>query len=259
MSELMTSTPVVMSISSHDPSGGAGISADIETLSSLGCHCTPIISKLAARDTTSLKDSYATDTSLLIEQIRAVLEDITVDLIAIGDLASIGNAEALHTILTDYSDIPIVLNPTLSDDQAMGHAICTLLLPYARVVLLNQQDALALAPGADTLPACARELLESGCENILITRTASANPGQVRNQWFSQRGNSQSYDWQQLPHHYQGAGDTLSAALAAYLAHGLSMAESIQQAQQYNWQALKKARRIGMGDLLPDRLHWCRK
>ncbi len=260
MTDLMTCTPVILSISSHDPSGSAGISADIETLASLGCHCTPIISKLAARDTASLKDSQITDTSLLIEQVRAVLEDITVNLFCIGDLASISNIEAIHTILKDYPDIPVVLHPVLP--PAKGHglesAIRTLLLPLADITVLNQSEVLVLAPGADTLSAGARELMEFGCDNILITGATAANK-QVSNHWFSPRANSQQYHWQRLPFSYHGAGDTLCAALSAYLGHGLSMAESIQQAQQFTWQALEKGRRIGMGELLPDRMHWCRK
>lgn len=259
MTELMTSTPVVMTIASHDPSGGAGISAAIETLASLGCHCTPIISKLAARDTASLKDSQITDTGLLIEQIRAVLEDISVDLFCIGDLASIGNAEAMYTILNDYPDIPLLLQPAMPQhdgEHGLDTAIRSLLLPRATITVLSKDKALTLAPSADTLTACAQELMEYGCDNLLVTGDKS-DSGQHTNHWFSPRG-SQSYHWQQLPHSFHGATSTLTAALSGYLAHGLSMAESIQQAQQFTHQALEKGRRLGMGKLLPDRMHWCR-
>lgn len=262
MPEQLTSTPVIMSISSHDPSGSAGISADIETLASLGCHCTPIVSKLAARAGADPQDSQITDTSLLIEQVRAVLEDITVNLFCIGDLASIGNTEAMHTIINDYPDIPVVLHPSLSDharQYGLDNAIRTLLLPQADIIVLNHTEALALAPGADTLPACARELMESGCGNVLITGAGVPTSDQISNHWFSQRGSGQQYLWERLPFSFHGAGDTLSAALSAYLGHDLGMAQSIQQAQQFTWQALQKGRRIGMGALLPDRMHWCRQ
>lgn len=261
MSDLMTSTPVVMSISSHDPSGGSGISADIETLTSLGCHCTPIITKLSARDTAKEMDCQVTDTALLIEQIRAVLEDINVNLFKIGDLANIAIAEALHTILNDYPNIPVVLHPVISDqDSELDYpaAICNLLLSQATITVLSKDDALALSSGADTVSACAQELMEHGCDNILIT---SANGGntQISNHWYSQRGTSQEYQWERLPNNYYGAGSTLSAAVSAYLAHDISMPESIQQAQQFTFKALQKGRRIGMGKLLPDRMHWCRQ
>lgn len=261
MSTTMNVTPIVMSITSHDPCGGAGISADIETLSSLGCHCTPIITKLSASDTTSNKDSQVTNANLLVEQIRAILEDITVDLLKIGDIASIGNAEAIHTILNDYPNLTVVLDPDLScpgNSPALTEAIKDLLFTQANVVVASEYDAYRLAPGADTLAASAHELMEYGFEALLITGTHGSS-SHVRNQLYTHRGLIQHYDWERLPNSFQGAGSTLSAALSAYLAHKLSLAESVQQAQTYTWHALEKGRRIGMGQLLPDRLHWCRK
>ncbi|MDG1772334.1 MAG: bifunctional hydroxymethylpyrimidine kinase/phosphomethylpyrimidine kinase [Oceanicoccus sp.] len=259
MSDIITDTPVVMSITGHDPSGGGGISADIETLSSLGCHCTPIVSQLVARDTHSLKDLIVTDTGLLIEQIRALLEDIPINLLNIGSVGSIGHIEAIHTILNDYPYIPVIFHPRLSGAEGdMGSAMATLLLPQSKVAVLSKEDALSLAPGADTLSAGAQELLEYGSENLLIIGDDSST-NTIGHHWFAQSGHSQQYQWQRLPNIYYGANSTLCAALSAYLAHGLSLAESIQQAQQFCWQSLQQGRRIGMGKLLPNRMHWSGK
>lgn len=261
MAPMMNSTPVVMSISSLDPSGCGGISASVETLASLGCHCTPIITQLVARDTTGIKDSQVSNSNLLIEQIRAVLEDIPVDLIHIGDLASISNVEAIHTILNDYPKLPVVLHPNRHEqayEPGIGRAVTTLLFPHASIVVLNHKTAISLAEGADNLSACAQKLMEHECQNIFMTGI-HGNDQQVANIWYSQFNNHQTYRWAPLNARVNGAGTTLSTALGAYLAHQLSMAESIQQAQQFTANALKKARRIGMGELLPDRLHWCRK
>ncbi len=260
MAARLTKTPVVMSIGSHDPCGGAGISADIETLASLGCHCTPIITKLAARDTHDIKDSQITDPSLLIEQVRAVLEDIPVDLVKIGDAGSIENTEAIHTILSDYAALPVVLHPAFASDhnRPLNEALCSLLLPQSDVAVFNEHDIYQVAGNADTLGASVQELLEYGCDNIFITG-AHGSSQQIRNQLFSSRGLSQTYEWERLPHTFHGAGSTLSAALSAYLAHQLSLPESIQQAQKYTWHALQQGRRLGMGQLLPNRMHWCEK
>jgi len=256
----MTNAPIVMSISNLDPSGGGGISADIETLTSLGCHCSPIISKLSARDTSEFKDSQITDSILLIGQIRAVLEDMSVDLIKISDLASTANAEAVSTIINDYPNIPVVLHPNIvnQDAEHLINVIRSLLLSKSSVVMLSEPEALLLAPEADTLSACAHQLMESGCGNILITG-ADANDSSIEivNHWYS-ANHYQQYTWQRLPNHFQGAGSTLSAALSGYLSHGISTSESIQQAQQFTWKSLQKAKRVGMGNLLPDRMHWCR-
>lgn len=259
----LNSSPVVMSISSHDPSGGAGISADIESLSSLGCHCTPIITKLSTQDNNQLnntfKDHQITDVSLLISQIRSILEDVNVDLIKIGDLASIGNTEAVHTVLNDYPGIPVVLDPFLNtqNNDELYRATCDLLLPQALITILSKQDAYQLTTAADSLSAYAHELLELGCAHLLFTHTEKNNNSHSScNQLYSHRGLCQQYQWDKLPESFTGAGCTLSASLAAYLAHGLSLAESVLQAQQFTWQAMKKGRRIGMGQLIPDRMHW---
>lgn len=258
---MMNSTPVVMSISSLDPSGCGGISAAVETLASLGCHCTPIITQLVARDTAGIKDAQISDSNLLIEQIRAVLEDIPVDLLHIGDLASISNVEAIHTILNDYPKLPVVLHPNRHEqhlEPGISRAMTTLLFPQASIIVLNQKTAMTLAEGADNLSACAQKLMEHDCSNIFIS-AASRDDKHITNIWYSQFNNHQSYRWPALSYRVNGAGTTFSAALSAYLAHQLSMAESLQQAQQFTANALQKARRIGMGELLPDRLHWCRK
>lgn len=256
-------TPVVMSINNHDPIGGSGISADIESLSSLGCHCAPIITELAAIDNDQIDsdvlDAQVTPTSLLISQMRSVLEDAQVDVIKIAKLASLANIEAVHTVLSDYPSIPVVLAPFSGDikHSELNDAVCELLFPQAMITLLSENDAYQLTNGADSLAAYAHQLLEYGSQNLLFTNTLNQSPSQtVCNQLFNHRGLCQQYERERLAGQFNGGGDTLSAALAAYLGHGLSLAESVQQAQQFTWQAIKKAKRVGMGELIPDRMHW---
>lgn len=259
MTKLMTDTPVVMSITNNDPTGGAGIAADIETLCSLGCHCTPIVTSLSVTDTISRLDTEMADTGLLIEQIRGILEDINVNLINIGNAISVTNIEAIHTILQDYPSIPVVLHPHSGDTeefQSLKNAVCELLVPLADVLILSKNDAETLCPEADTLTACAAGIMEYGCNNILITDSAKSTKYYTNN-WYSPRSRSQQYQWQRLPHSYHGAMSTLAGAVSGYLAHGLSVSESLQQGQQFTWNALQKGRRISMGDLFPDRMHWC--
>ena len=162
MPSLMTDTPVVMSITSNDATGGGGMSADIETLCSLGCHCTPIITSLSPPGIFTSKYSQVANTGLLIEQIRAVLEDIKVNLINIGYTASITNIEAIHTILNDYPTIPVVFHPNLTDQpelQDMVEAAAALLLPRTDMLILTKNEAEALSPAADTLSACAQGIM----------------------------------------------------------------------------------------------------
>ena len=145
-------TPVVMAMSGADPTGGAGIQADIETLASLGCHAAPIITSVTAQDTTNVLATSQINERVIIEQARVVLEDMNVTAIKIGLIDSEETARAIHTLLTDYSNIPVVLDPiiiagggkVLADDTVVT-AIVSLLVPLATVVTPNSYEARKLA------------------------------------------------------------------------------------------------------------------
>lgn len=255
------STPVILTINSHDPTGGAGLVADIETAASLGCHCVSAVTALNVRDTEQHKDRLSNDTALLIETIRAALEDSVVSAVKIGDIASVGQAEAIHTILMEYGDIPVVIDPVLHHGAVDGD-VCTalrmLLLPLAHVAILSTDHLHELANCGDSVAACAQELLEYGGENLLVTGIAT-EPNRMINGLYTSRGLAKEYAWEALPARFHGAGSTLSAAVTGYLAHGFDLMEALQQGQKFTWQALEHARRLGMGRLIPDRLYWSRQ
>lgn len=258
-------TPVVMSLSSHDPSGSAGIQADIETAASLGCHCTPIITALCAKDTRDLKDLVPTETGLLIEQARAILEDMPVRAIKLGLSGSVENIEAIYTILRDYPHIPVVLDPVTTEGNnelfntpAVIRAIQSLLLPLATIATPDLVEAHELAQQADTVDACAHEILETGCKYVLITG-ATRNHDHYENSFYSQAGLVRRFRWPRVKLMSHGAGATLAASVASYLAHGIRLEEAVDQAQQFTWQALMASRRLGMGRCIPNRMHWADK
>jgi hydroxymethylpyrimidine/phosphomethylpyrimidine kinase len=254
--------PVVMAFAGSDPSGGAGLQADIETLASMGCHTTPVITAVTVQDTQQLFRFQAMDASLVIEQARAVLEDIPVAAFKIGMIGSVENAEAIHTILMDYPDAPVVLDPLiaaegggeLANDELID-AMVNLLFPLSTVLTPNSEEARAFAPEADTLDACAQELLEMGSEYILITGTHENTPHVVNNLYGENRL-LESYTWDRLPARYHGSGCTLAAAIAGLLSQGLPPTTAVLEAQEYTWTSLENAHRIGMGQHIPNRLFW---
>lgn len=252
--------PILLTVNSHDPSGGAGLVADVETANSLGCHCVSAITALNVRDTRNVKDRQSSATPLLIEQIRAALEDSTVTAIKIGDIATVAQAEAIHTILGEYRDIPVVLDPVLyhgADDGDVDEAVRLLLFPRATISVLSTDHVQQLSTCGDSLGANLQELLEFGCAQILVTCTAQ-DQHKIVNQLYSTRGIDREYAWDTLTQQFHGAGSTLSAAITAYLAHGFDLQEALQQGQQFTWQAMAQALRVGRGGLIPDRLFWCR-
>lgn len=255
-------TPVIMSLSSQDPSGCAGIQADIETSISLGCHCTPIVTALCAQDTRGIKESIPVDTGFLIEQTRAILEDMPVKAIKLGFLANVAQIEALHTILGDYRQIPVVLNPATqitnlasSEATAALEASKNLLLPRATITCADLVEAHEMAQQGDTIDACAQEILEHGGEHLLIAGT-QRNPTSYENSLYNRQGLVRHYRWERLNVFSHGGGATLSASIAAYLGHGLRLLDAVQQGQNFAWHSLAASRRLGMGHCVPNRLFW---
>lgn len=254
--------PVVMAFSGADPTGGAGIQADIEALASMGCHTAPVITALTVQDTQRVQSYVSIDTTLLISQARAVLEDMPVAAFKIGMLGSVANIEAIHTILKDYPDIPVVLDPILRSgrgdelsNDAIREAMINLLFPLTTLLTPNSIEARALAPEADTLEACAHQMLDSGCEYVLITGTHETSPAVV-NHLYGNHRLLHTFTWERLPHSYHGSGCTLAAAAAGLLAQGSDPTGAARDAQQYTWESLHHGYRIGMGQHLPNRLFW---
>ncbi len=265
MTHFEHNTPVVLSLSNLDPSGSAGIQADIETLASLGCHCTPIITSLWARDTAELKEIVPIEASLLIEQTRVILEDMPVKAIKIGHIGSVEIAEAIHSILRDYPNIPVVLDSvsTFAGENkqslaALNQAFQALLLPQATIATPDLVEAQNIGRQADTIDACAMEILEFGCKNLLITGTLR-NQTIVENRLYNQDGHAKSYQWERLALMGHGCGATLSASIAAYLAHDLRLSDAVEQAQNFTWHTLAHSRQLGMGGRTPNRFYWADK
>jgi hydroxymethylpyrimidine/phosphomethylpyrimidine kinase len=254
--------PAVMVFAGTDPSGGAGMQADIETLVSMGCHATPIVTAVTVQDTVDAYRFEALEPTLVIEQARAILEDIPIKAVKIGMLGSVEIVEVIHTLLMDYPNLPVVLDPViaaggggmLADDEIQD-AMVNLLFPLATFVTPNSQEARAFAPEADNLEACAHEILEHGCEYVLITGTHENTPT-VINSLFSERGLVESYQWERLTTSYHGSGCTLAVAIAGLLSQGLDPLSAVREAQEYTWEALKNGYRVGMGQHIPNRLFW---
>jgi hydroxymethylpyrimidine/phosphomethylpyrimidine kinase len=260
--------PLVLTFAASDPSGGAGIQADLLTLASMGCHPLSVITAITVQDTLGVEAVQPLDADWVADQARCLLEDMPVDAFKIGALGSTENIAAIAEILSDYPNVPLVLDPVIASgrgdelaSEEMLHALRELLLPQTTILTPNSMEARRLA-GADddeepTLAVCARRLIEAGAEYVLITGTHEPTP-QVVNSLYSKGGVVRSDSWQRLSGTYHGSGCTLASAIAAMLANGLELSEAVREAQDYTWHALQKAFRPGMGQFLPDRLFWAR-
>ena len=272
--------PIVMSFAASDPTGGAGIQADIMTLASMGCHPLTVVTALTVQDTAGVEDIFAVDADWVADQARALLEDMSVAAFKLGMLGSIENIMAIAEILADYPDIPLVFDPVLASgrgdqfaDEDMVDAMIELLLPQTTIITPNSLEArrLSLESGRDegddaeqddqesvTLVECARRLIVAGSEFVLITGTHE-NTEQVVNTLYGSHGMVRSDKWERLPGSFHGSGCTLASAIAANLANGLEITDAVKDAQDYTWHALAAGFRPGMGQYLPDRFFWARE
>lgn len=262
--------PIVLVFAATDPSGGAGLHADILTLSSLGCHPLSVVTAVTVQDTLGVEDKLPIDAEWVADQARCVLEDAQVSVFKVGLLGSVEAIAAIAEVVSDYPQVPLVFDPILtsgggdelaSDD--MVAAMCELLIPQTTVLTPNSHEArrLAFEDGDETevsgLDECATRLLDMGAEYVLVTG-AHENTTEVTNSLFASSGLVRSDSWQRLPGSFHGSGCTLAAAVAATIANGLDVPEAVRDAQEYTWQTLKFAYRTGMGQLIPDRLFWAR-
>ncbi len=261
--------PIVLSFAANDPSGGAGLQADMLTIASMGCHPLSIVTAITIQDTTGVEDVMPLDPEWIIDQARTVLEDMPVHVFKIGLLGSVEIIAAVAEVVSDYPHIPLVMDPVLTSgrgdelaNEEMIDAMRELLLPQVTLLTPNSLEARHLAQqesdssesGLD-LSLCAQRLLNMGCEYVLITGTHE-NTAQVMNTLYATDGVMRTDNWERLENTYHGSGCTLASAIAASLANGLSINDSVFEAQDYTWHALQAGFRPGMGQHVPNRFFW---
>ncbi len=245
--------------------------ADILTLSSMGCHPLSVATTITIQDSMGVEAAMAIDAEWVADQARCLLEDVAVTVFKVGAVGSIESIAAIAEVVSDYPDVPLVLDPALSvgrgsepvSDEIVS-AMRELLIPQTTILTPNSHEIRRLVQEegdeADdgTPEECARQLLALGAEFVLVTGTHEGT-NQILNTLYSEQGVVRTDSWQRLPGSFHGSGATLAAAIAATLANGLEVSEAVRDAQEYTWQSLKFAYRTGMGQLIPDRLFWARE
>ncbi len=251
----------VLTFAGLDPSGGAGLQADIETIAALGGTALPIMTANTIQNTQSFLESQAVDPDWLKRQTQHLLKDITPDAIKIGLLSSIETIDVIHKIIIDDlpNELPVVLDPVLrsgsgsdlsNDDLIL--AIKEKLLPLTAIITPNNHEARTLT-GCDSLNEAATKLIGMGCRFVLITGADEAEE-QVENRLYGQNGLIEVYSFEKLPDTYHGSGCTLSSAISVLLAKGLNHRAAVEQAQTYTWETLKAGYQIGQNQKHPARM-----
>ena len=184
--------PLVLTFAGSDPTGGAGMQADLMTIASLGCHGLSVITAITVQDSERVEAVDAVDSGWVEDQARQVLEDMRVAAFKVGLIGSVENVSVIAEVVSDYPDIPLILDPVLAagnGDELANNAIIAaireLLIPQTTVLTPNSIEARRLVAGLlddeePTLEACAFKLLTLGCEYVLVTGTHE-NTAQVVN------------------------------------------------------------------------------
>jgi len=260
------SPAVVMIIAGNDPSGGAGITADIQAVSALGGHPAPVVTALTVQDTRNAYRVEPAAAELVAEQARVVLADLPVRAIKIGLLATADIAGAVADLLQEHPHVPVILDPvlvaaggaTLAED-ALTAVLLDRLLSATTILTPNALEIRRLAgaarrnTGSGDRDDLARALLDYGCRYVLAKGADEDTPG-VENVLYGNDGLTEVFRWRRLPGQYHGSGCTLAAAIAALVARGRPVPAAVAEAQRYTWHALKNAYKPGTGQYVPRRL-----
>lgn len=251
--------PQVLCISGHDPTGGAGIHADIEACAAHHVHALTVIAANTVQDTSNVSRVLPVAPMLLAQQMDALLQDCRIDAVKIGLLGDAQQIPYLVEFLAALR-VPIVMDPILRAGgggnlvtQGLQLAMLEQLLPLVTVLTPNAAEARRLAPDCKNLSDAASVLLNRGCQNILIT--GGDEPDEmVTNTWHRRTHTAQAWHWPRLPGGFHGAGCTLAASIAAKLAGGAELQQALEDAQAYTHRCLARALTVGQGRPIPQRL-----
>jgi len=245
--------PIVLTFAASDPTGGAGLQADLLTLAALGCHPLSVLTGLTVQDTSGVEHLEAIPADLVARQARALLAETPVAAFKAGVLASAENVRAVAAIVARHAGTPLVVDPVLASGRgdalasnAVRNALLEALVPRTTLLTPNTLEAERLGG--------AQRLLDLGARYVLVTGTHDQT-AEVINRLYDAGGLVREDRWPRLPGSYHGSGCTLASAVAAALAKGRSMPDAVRDAQEYTWQALAAGFRSGAGQLLPNRFY----
>lgn len=257
----------VLVFNASDPSGAGGISADVLAIASVGAHALPVLTGAYARDTAQIFDFFPLNEEAVGDQARAILEDVPPQVIKVGFAGSAENLSIIAELTADYDGVPVVAYmPNLSwweDDQIEQYldAFRELLLPQTSVLVGHHSTlrrwllpdwSSEKNPGPRDIAKAASEL---GVPYTLVTGLSSTDQ-QIDNVLATPETVVGHEKFERIEAVFSGAGETLSAALAALIATGLDLSTAASEALHYLDRCLDEGFRPGMGHVIPDRLFW---
>jgi len=251
----------VLSLSGHDPSGGAGIQADTESILYFGCHPCSIITCLTVQDSSTVHRLIPLDSADILEQADTLFNDLSVSAIKIGLTGSVECVEAITSLLRKHPNIPVIFDPVLAcgdgsplADTTLINAIRKKLLPLTTLLTPNTLEAVKLTGLSNNtdIKALGAQLLEQGVTAVLITGGHMPGPS-IFNHFFQAHEAIRVSKWPRQAGEFHGTGCTLAASIAALIAKGTNLSSAVEQAQDYTNTCIARAQQIGHGQAFPVR------
>lgn len=260
MSNINPEKPVILVLAGHDPSGGAGIQADIESIASTGCHPVCIITSLTTQNTKIITGTNPQNPDIFSNQLELIMDDMEISACKIGMIGDPYLVDIIYSEIID-KEFPVVLDPVirsesdyeLADNEVISK-ISEKLVPLSTLVTPNSNEARILT-ATDDLDMAAKTLLSRGCKHVLITGTHE-NTSNVINTLHSPEGPPVKFEFDRLEGQFHGSGCTLSSSIAANLALGMKISTAVENSLNYTWACLNHAINPGSGNKIPDRTTW---
>jgi len=254
--------PAVLVFAGLDPSGGAGLAADVLAIAAQGAHALPVATALTVQDNERVHAVQAIDAAFVLAQAQALIDTADIRAVKIGIPGSRANARAIAGLLRALRErdpqLPIVLDPVLAsghgDALAEDDPVDTVgeLLPLATIVLPNEPEACAIAGFPCAIAGFPCAIGDFPCVHVLLTG-GHGEGNVVENRWYTHGQLVRRWRWVRLPGAFHGSGCTLAASLAGRLAHGETMAAALGAAQAYCHDTLARAFAIAPGQRIPRR------
>jgi hydroxymethylpyrimidine/phosphomethylpyrimidine kinase len=249
--------PVMLTIAGSDPSGGAGIQADLKTATTLGVYGASVITALTAQNTRGVRGIHAVPPAFIAAQYEAVVSDLDVRAAKIGMLGPVGAVEAVAAMLRERPVPHVVLDPVMiasSGDRLIpadaADAIRELLLPIAGVVTPNIPEAAALTgieiDSVDGMREAGRALVGLGAEAALVKGGHLAGAESI-DVLVTASGSRELALPRIETNNTHGTGCTLSSAIACQLVRGLELEDAVAEARRYLQRALESGRLLQVG------------
>ena len=247
----------VLIVAGSDSGGGAGIQADLRTVSALGGYGMTAITALTAQNTLGVFGIHPVPPEFVAQQMRVVLDDIGADAIKIGMLGSAEVVEAVADVLETVPEIPVVLDPVMISTS--GSALLDVsgvavlrerLMPKALLLTPNLREAEALTglqvSGLATMEQAADRLLGLGTRNVLI-KGGHLDGDELVDLLIGRTVRAEFRHSRIDTDHTHGTGCTLASAVAAALAQGKALADAVARAHDYVQRAIRNAPGLGQG------------